>query len=173
MPAWERYKGGILNQGDFLEGVSIPIVRASFPEGDASGNVPMSIGTANLIVMSQSCDLEQRKIPYVVASQVFTLTEFEESNSTYKRSGRWKEVSRGRVEALHLLPSPDPKPDDRKYMVVDFRLIVSLPLEYVERVAGEAGERWRLQSPFIENLSHDFGRFFSRVALPMDFPDVF
>lgn len=58
-------------------------------------------------------------------------------------------------------------------MLVDFRMIFSLPLGYVARFAVDAGDRWRLQSPFVECLSQAFGRFFMRVALPTNPPNDF
>ena len=65
--AWVRIKGDVLNQGDLLRDIAVPSIQVSFPESDDTGTVPLNVGQANIIVLSQSCDLEQKK------SQVLSL----------------------------------------------------------------------------------------------------
>ena len=172
MAPWLRVNGVVLNQGDLLRDIAIPSVQPSFPDHDENGNVPINVGQANIIVVSQSCDLELKKIPNVIVAETYTLDEFESANPSYKTKGKWTEVARGRVEALHLLPPVENSSDPRSWVLVDFRRISSLPIGYVERRAGSAGDRWRLQSN-VESFSQAFGRFFMRVALPMDPPRDF
>jgi len=172
MAPWLRVKSEVLNQGDLLRDIAVPSVQSTFPNPDEDGNVPLNVGQANIIVLSQSCDLEQNKVPTVIGARTFTLDEFEGVNPAYKSKGRWTEVARGRVEALHLLP-PTELDDPRSWILVDFRMIFSLPVGYVARFADEAGDRWRLQSPYLECLSQAFGRFFMRVALPTSPPKDF
>jgi hypothetical protein len=131
------------------------------------------VGQANIIVISQSCDLEQTKVRNVIVAQTYSLDEFETVNPLYEKKGKWNEVVRGRVEALHLLPPTGNSTDARSWILVDFRHIYSLPFGYVERFAEGTGDRWRLQSPYLECLSQAFGRFFMRVALPTDPPKDF
>jgi hypothetical protein len=169
--AWLSVTGTVLNQGDLLRNIAVPIVQSSFPEHDDEGSVPLFVGQANIIIISQSCDLEQRKVSNVVVAQIFSLDEFESVNPSYERKEKWNEVARGRVEALHLLPPTESANDPRSSILVDFKHIHSLPFGYVERFASMAGDRWRLQSPYLECLSQAFGRFFMRVALPTDPPD--
>jgi hypothetical protein len=173
MAPWARVNSAVLNQGDLLLNIAVPTLQPSFPESDANGEIPIEISQVNVIVISQSCDLEQRKIQNVIVASVHSLDEFESVNEAYKGRGKWKEVARGRVEALHLLPPTEEHDNARRWMAVDFRAISSLPFGYVERAAGSAGDRWRLQSPYLENLSQAFGRFFMRVALPIEPPQNF
>jgi hypothetical protein len=173
MGAWLPVSDTVLNQGDVLNDIAVPSVHPSFPEPDETGRIPLQVGQANIIILSQSCDLEQRKLRNVVVAQTYSLDEFEAANPGYRTKGKWTEVARGRVEALHLLP-PTRRPEDpRSWILVDFKSIASLPVGYVERCANAAGERWRLQPPYLESLSQAFGRFFMRVALPTDPPKDF
>jgi hypothetical protein len=55
-------------------------------------------------------------------------------------------------------------------LIVDFRQIFSLPFEYLTTRAEELGDRWRLDSPFLEHFSQAFARFFMRVGLPSAIP---
>jgi hypothetical protein len=173
MPPWVPVSGAVLNQGDLLLDLAVPVLQPTFPDPDQNGEIPIEISAANMIVISQSCDLEQRKITNVIVAQVYSLDEFEAVNPAYKAKGRWREVVRGRVEALHLLPPTEHHDNPRQWLAVDLRAISSLPFGYVERAAHQAGDRWRLQSPYIENLSQAFGRFFMRVALPEEPPADF
>jgi hypothetical protein len=166
MPCWLQVNGDVLNQGDLLRAIKIPSVRESFPETDGAGNLPVDVVDADVIVMSQSCDLELRKLSHVLVAQAFSVDEFEDTNPNYKTKGRWTDVVRGRVEALHILTAPEAPYNPRQHLVVDFRLIASLPVGYVQRFATAKGDRWRLQPPYLEAFSHAFGHFFSRVALP-------
>jgi hypothetical protein len=166
MAIWGSTKGKVLNQGDFLPKIQIPSVTNSFPKEDESGGVPVPVIDADVIVVSQSCDLELHKVPYVVVAQIFAVSQFEQVNPAYKKKGLWKEVANGRMEALHLLASPIHPEDSQQCYVVDFRLIASLPIGFVENFAEACGDRWRLQPPYLESLSQAFGRFFMRVALP-------
>ncbi|MGP0088955.1 MAG: hypothetical protein ACLPKB_03190 [Xanthobacteraceae bacterium] len=173
MASWNSVNTNVLNQGDLLKDIAIPLVLPSFPDADEKGQIPINIAQANIIIMSQSCDLEQQKIANVVVTQIYSLDQFEQVNPSYKSKGRWPEVARGRVESLHLLPPTEQLDDPRSWLVVDFREIASLPVGYVERFASVAGDRWRLQSPYVEHLSQAFARFFMRVALPFDAPKDF
>ena len=56
-------------------------------------------------------------------------------------------------------------------LVVDFREIFSLPIDYLKDHAVRLGPRWRLKSPFLEHFSQAFARFFMRVGLPSSIPE--
>ena len=60
----------------------------------------------NLIIVTQSCDLDQRKARLVALCPIFPITRFEEINEEMKKKGRWEEVRKGRMDGLHLLSSP-------------------------------------------------------------------
>jgi hypothetical protein len=79
-------------------------------------------------------------------------------------------VRQGRREGLHLLASPTNPAVSREAVVVNFREIYSLTLGYLERHVAGLGDRWRLQSPYLEHFSQAFARFFMRVGLPAAIP---
>ncbi|HLN32804.1 MAG TPA: hypothetical protein VK395_34055 [Gemmataceae bacterium] len=125
----------------------------------------------DLIVITQSCDLEQGKVRLVATSPIHPIVDFEKVNSGFAKKGRWNDVLKGRVEGLHLLASPDDPANNRDALVVDFREIYSLPFGYLTQRAGELGPRWRLRSPFLEHFSQTLARFFMRVGLPSNIPE--
>jgi hypothetical protein len=122
-------------------------------------------------VLTQSCDLENKKARFVALCPIYSLSDFEKTNPGFAQKGRWNEVRRGRVEGLHLLASPQNPPDSWSALVVDFREIHSLPIEYLTAHVMGLDDRWRLKSPFLEHFSQNFARFFMRVGLPSAVPE--
>jgi hypothetical protein len=164
-----QFEEGELRQGDYLPGCSLPVVGPAF----AVGGEPHEIRTdqGDLIIVTQSCDLEQRKARLVAGCPVFPLAEFEAVNPAFAHKGRWNEVLKGRIEGLHLLASPTVPEDNRQALVAGFREIHSLPYGYLADHAKRLGPRWRLKPPFLEHLSQAFARFFMRVGLPSTIPE--
>src|SRR4051794_29128703 len=127
-PFWYEVNEPTLRQGDYLPRCLVPIFPADFatsPDGD------IQRGQSDLIVMTQSCDLEQRKVRLVACCPIHALAAFEVANPSSAKKGRWNEVLKGRHEGLHLLASPTTPEDNRQALVVDFREIYSLPFDYL------------------------------------------
>lgn len=161
-----------LAQGDLLPDCPIPYLDLKYVGEISEGATleDMSIRDANLIVMTHSCDIANGKAPVVVLCVYGSLLELESQQPALKKKGAWEEIRKGRREFFHMLPCPTDPQDNRGALVVDFRFVVTLPIEYVLRHAEVLGARWRLESPYIENLSQAFGRYFMRVGLPRAIP---
>jgi len=170
MTWWATISGPDLAQGDLLPDCLVPVV-VDVPMAQNEDEVSeVEIKKQRLIVVTQSCDLENNKVDFVALCPIHTLDEFETHNPNYGTGGRWESVRKGRVEALHLLASPEQPHESRQAYVVDFAHIISLPLAYLSVHASGLGDRWRLRSPFLEHLSQSFARFFMRVGLPAQIP---
>lgn len=170
---WTQVEAGFLAQGDWLPDCIVPEMPADFEPpllGEDTPPVEFIARITNLIVVTQSCDLEQRKIEVAALCPIYRLDEFEEANPGYRKRGTWEQVRQGRMVGLHLLASPTQPARNSEALVVDFRVIHSLPVAYLERYAARLGERWRLKSPYLEHFSQAFARFFMRVGLPSDIP---
>ncbi|AFY81951.1 hypothetical protein Oscil6304_2322 [Oscillatoria acuminata PCC 6304] len=166
---WEQVNESRLRQGDYLPNCLVPLPifdPTTFSEGSDLQSVDVEIREYDLIVLTQSCDLENKKVRFVALSPIYSLEEFEEINPKFAKKGQWENVRRGRVEGLYLLASPTEPDNNRKSLVVDFGEIHSLPYDYIEKYAINLGPRWRLNSPFLEHFSQAFARFFMRVGLP-------
>lgn len=168
-PFWVAMNEPTLRQGDWLPRCLVPTYGPQFA-ADGSPQ-EMAAHEFDLIVVTQSCDLEQRKVRLVACIPIFGVAEFEATNPAFARKGRWNDVLKGRVEGLHLLASPTAPEDCRQALVVDFRQIYSLPYDYLMGQATQLGTRWRLRSPFLEHFSQAFARFFMRVGLPSTIPE--
>lgn len=171
MSFWIQINSPSLAQGDWLPNSPIPMFGADFGKADTpGGHTPVSIKFGDVIVMTQSCDLEQKKAFLVACCRITTLIEFERTNPKASKQGWWEAVRQGRVEGLHLLGSPMEPQNNCAVLAVDFRQIFSLPVDYLETHSRSLGSRWRLASPYLEHFSQSFARFFMRVGLPTSIP---
>jgi hypothetical protein len=163
---WATTTGHGLAQGDLLPDCLAPVFSEGPAPGGSQDPTELTVLRARLIVVTQSCDLENDKVDFVALCPAHTLLEFEQVNPEFARKGRWEEVRKGRVEGLHLLASPTDPANNRAAYSVDFGHIISLPFAYLSQHAAALGPRWRLNSPFLEHFSQAFARFFMRVGLP-------
>lgn len=167
VPFWKAVEGREVLQGDWLPDCTIPVFDPKDDSDELAEEV--ALDASDLIVVSQSCDLENDKTPFVALCRILSLPDFDKEQGV-PLGKRWEEVRKGRHEGLHLLASPMNPADNIGALVVDFRLVVSLPIGYVRRRAETVGQRWRLDSPFLEHFSQAFARFFMRVGLPSTIP---
>ena len=163
---WNSVASPQLAQGDLLPECCLPIFVDPTPK-DTDEADEIEVVSQRLIVVTQSCDLENNKVEFVALCPIHTLYEFAEANPHYKQSTKnWEDVRRGKIHALHLVGSPESPDSNVDSLVIDFGQIVSLPLHYLNDHADSLGDRWRLRSPFLEHFSQAFARFFMRVGLP-------
>lgn len=166
---WIQTSGDSLAQGDFLRECLVPIFDPSFRVGAIQAqDVPVC--SANLIIVTQSCDLENNKAQFVALCPIYGLEEFTRINQRFSKKNERDEIRKGRHEGLHMLGSPTNPENNLEALIVDFRQIYSLPFTYLSDHAANLGSRWRLQSPFLEHFSQAFARFFMRVGLPSSIP---
>jgi hypothetical protein len=168
-PFWTAVEGPTLRQGDYLPRCLVPVFDPAFGPPDEIHDV--RVGEFDLIIVTQSCDLETQRARLVALCPIYHISRFEEINPSFARRGRWNEALKGRIEGLHLLASPTDPADNRDARVVDFREIYSLPYPYLVKQADQLGPRWRLLSPYLEHFSQAFARFFMRVGLPSTIPE--
>lgn len=165
---WAQVNEPTLRQGDHLRDCCVPIF-VDPSDGSGTHNIPVDV--YDLIVLTQSCDLDRAKIRLVAMCPIFPVAEFEKKNPEFKKKDKWNQVRKGRVEGLHMLGSQLDPDNNREALVVDFREIYSLPYEYLLKHATQLGPRCRLKSPFLEHFSQAFARFFMRVGLPSSIPE--
>ncbi|AFZ08299.1 hypothetical protein Osc7112_3962 [Oscillatoria nigro-viridis PCC 7112] len=172
-PFWVQVNESTLRQGDYLPGCLVPIPvfdPTNFGKNSEIQDVQIEVNELDLIVLTQSCDLDNKKVAQVVLCAIYHISEFEENNEAFKKKGKWNEVLRGRTEGLHLLASPTNPDNNKESLVVNFREIQTLPYEYVLKHASNLNDRWRLKSPYLEHFSQAFARLFMRVGLPSAIP---
>src|SRR6266404_8372293 len=119
-PFWAEVNEATLRQGDYLPRCLVPVFGADLA---AVGTHEVTANEYDLVIVTQSCDLEQRKARLVAGCPIYPIAEFEAVNPGFSKKGRWNDVLKGRIEGLHLLASPANPADNRAALVVDFREI--------------------------------------------------
>ena len=156
-----------LMQGDFIEGC--PVVRLGKPnekgEYDSS-----TITTYDAIILSQSCDLIEKKIELVLVCPYWSLGEVAEKQPLLKSNKGKDKLRKGEVIGLHLLKPCELTGFKTDFLVVDFRAVFSVSYESIVELVQKSKQRLRLSPPYREHLAHAFGRFVTRVGLPEDIP---
>lgn len=171
-PFWDQVDSSALRQGDYLPKCLVPKFSPDFAGDSVTEDIQeILVSEFDLMVLTQSCDLENSKARFVAMSPIYSISEFKKLNPAFENKGKCNEIRKGRIEGLHLLASPEEPSDNQKALVVDFREIYSLPFSYLEKHASRMGPRWRLRSPFLEHFSQTFARFFMRVGLPSSIPE--
>jgi hypothetical protein len=147
---WEATVGATLRQGEYLVNCSVPVMKEkpSFDRPEPS----VVLKVYDLIIVTQSCDLEQGKAQFVALCPIFPLEVYEATNPELKGKGRWEQVRKGRVEGLYLLSSPSNPDNHREALVVDFGEIHGLPFDLLVDHAQGITPRWRLKPPFLEHF---------------------
>jgi len=155
-----------LLQGDFIS--ACPVVVP--PPVVARGQVAADVVEYDVVIMSQSCDLAQRKLSLVLVCPVWPISEFERRNDFFKSRKGKEALRQGSVPGYHLLNRCSLSRFETDFLVVDFRSVYSVSFDFLVDWAPRAGNRCRLLSPYKEHLSQAFARFFMRVGLPLDIP---
>jgi|SRR5450756_907879 hypothetical protein len=154
-------------QGDQFFGVT---VRSVIPSHDPPGSWDVGYLTADVIVATQSCDLEQRKIAQLEVIPTYPLVEWLEEQP--HMVAEMEAVRRGHSHNLYLLPAwPDaPAPESRLTRIVAFDQ--KLAMTWPELEEARKGPRLGLHSPYIEHFGQALARFYMRVGLPENMPQV-
>ena len=152
-------------QGDILNACPVFFPTADLPKDDPEPVRDMDFEILNLIVMTQSCDLVEGKgkVKHVMLCAVLRVEDFEGKLDL-------NNIRAGRQPAFHLLAPCDIPGVDCGLRIVDFRIVYSLPIGYVQEHL-DASKHRRLQPPYREHLSRNCARFFMRVGLPNDITD--
>ena len=157
-------------QGDFYSSCPVFIPSAEGNSISEEATVPIEVMQYDVIVMSQSCDLLQKKIDLVLVCPVWNLNEFELKNDFIKSKKGKETLRQGNIPGYHLLNKCEFDDFEREYTVVDFRETYSLPFSLLKDIAKNQQKRLRLLPPYREHLSQAYARFFMRVGLPIDIP---
>lgn len=155
-----------LLQGDFV--FSCPVLVPMEPIKVNETSIQGEKVEYDVIIMSQSCDLQQKKIDLVLVCPVFTLDDFSNEHTWFRGSEGKEALRRGYVASNHLLSRCDKGGFANQYLVVDFKSVFGVPFEFLEVFAQKSNQRLRLLPPYREHLSQAFARFFMRVGLPLN-----
>lgn len=154
-------------QGDQFFDVT---VRSVIPSQDPPGSWDVGYLQADVIIATQSCDLEQRKISQIEIIPAYPLGEW----LSYQPH-MWSQlepIRRGHSPRYYLLPgwAEAPIAGARITRIVAFD--EKLSMTWPELDAAREGQRIGLRSPYIEHFGQAVARFYMRVGLPENIPEI-
>ncbi len=175
-----------LTQGNFLFNCPVPAWKDN-EELEIEGTneaenlqAYLEFISADVIVMTQACDLAHSKIQNVTLCEHFSLTEHKQDwENAMRASGQtptakaWKKqcefLNDGYVWNQTILNKCDLPDFIQDYRVVDFHNVYTVPKIFLENLLRKRSvSRIRLLPPYREHLSQAFARFYMRVGLPVD-----
>lgn len=172
-----------LTQGDII--FNCPVVRWASEPIELKNNqeietLKSSVEAiqADVIVMTQACDLENNKVKNVILCPHSSLEEYKkEWEKVMQERGQGKlakawgktceDLKNGYIWNLAMLNEGAVGDLSSTHRVVDFSDIYTLPRTFLESLLqNRERSRLRLRPPYREHLSQAFSRFFMRVGLP-------
>lgn len=172
-----------LTQGDLIS--DCPLLTWNISAVDPGS--PVDVGAlrqavtafrADVVVMTQACDLEHDKVRNVILCPHIALDDyriaFEKAlrvaNQTLTAKA-WKrqcdDIRDGYLWNLAMLNSETHGEIATPHRIVDFHEVFTLPRAFLEKYLSQRQQpRLRLLPPYREHLSQAFARFFMRVGLP-------
>ena len=173
-----------LTQGDIIDDCPIVTWRAESPSLeiiDHSERLKTMVEAivANVVVMSQTCDLKEDKVNKVVLCPYVALSEHKSYWEAFMRergqnptSKTWKahcdDICDGFIWNLTILNEKRNSGISTEHLIVDFHDIFTIPRVFLESYLHQRGHpRLRLLPPYREHLSQSFARYFMRVGLPI------
>ncbi|MCP9227268.1 hypothetical protein NMG90_17850 [Bacillus mycoides] len=152
-----------ISQGDILFQCPIftPEPQYHFGDLDSLQQTPLAVGLADVIVMTQACDLDisggrTPKVDSVVVAVLINV-----------KGQSWSSVSQvanNKINSAYLL-NQNHYGVEMDWQIVNFKDLYTVPYSLLDEFRKH-GARLRLKSPYLENLSQKFGNFFARVGLP-------
>lgn len=175
-PCYEMVEGDDLQQGDFIDNCPVFIPEYTFKSTEQTSH--MMTGTEiqgevqhyNVVIMSQSCDLQHGKLKFVLVCPHWSIEELGEQNKDFLTRRTQEEIRRGYRHGYHMLNACGLDERKQEVQIVEFQSTYSIPFNFLKSFASVQGRRLRLIPPYREKLSQAFGNFFMRVGTPVDIP---
>ncbi|MHA2031975.1 MAG: hypothetical protein ACW99Q_21600 [Candidatus Kariarchaeaceae archaeon] len=136
--------------------------------------------SADVVVMTQACDLENEKVSNIIICPQTSINEYYEFwQSDLQAKGQnptpkaWKshcnDICDGFIWNMSMLNKEELAGEMRiGIRIVNFHEVFTIPRSFLESLITQRGqERFRLLPPYREHLSQAFARFFMRVGLPL------
>ena len=142
-----------ITQGDIIKGCPVPILK-EFDISEEGQNVKAEIVTIDGIVLTQACDIVNKKVKNIILCAITSKSEFE--------------VIKGQQNAYHIINNYKSEKFSQDYYIINFKEIFSVPVDVARAIAEKNGKRLRLCPPYREHLSQAFARYFIRVGLPIN-----
>jgi hypothetical protein len=160
-----RQPGDPLDQGGII--CECPLVwLAEYDEGELS-EADVSSAIERVVVLTQTCDLAQRKVSKAVVAIAVETTEIVDRGEL-KSSDIRGPVRAGRVFGWYFLPADGELGIPE--LIVDLRQLHTVPLPILEELCRLGKRSGRIKPLYREHLAKHFADTYSRIGLPEQYP---
>jgi hypothetical protein len=121
---------------------------------------------ARVYVLTQTCDLAQKKVSKAVVAAVLDAAELV-ANGTLKETEVRGNVRAGRVHGWYYLPRSISL--GLAESIVDLRTLYTVPIDVLEQLCRAGKRIAHLESLYREHLAQHFASTYSRIGLPMPY----
>lgn len=165
---------GELEQGDFIDDFEVLVTTYIPNETEADMPTYRAKGIShkyNLVIVSQSCDLENGKLDCVLLCPRIKCSEYIELTKNYGAksiANNLENIKQGRQLNYCMLNNCELPDLSCEIQLVELGKIFSVPYDIIKQIVKPYGKRLRLLSPYKEYLAQAFAHYYMRVALPID-----
>ncbi len=157
-----------LLQGDFINECPVVVPLLSGVDiTEEMQNLSVEVKFIDAVILSHSCDLEQKKTELVLLCPVLPLSEIQAQNPGLRARDIKRSLKQGTAIGFHLMNKCSIDGFERELMVAEFKNVYAMPFDFLADYAQRYGPRLRLLPPYVEHLSQAFARHFMRVGLPI------
>jgi hypothetical protein len=150
-----------IDQGDIIDDCPLPSVVSFDP--DKLESLEAKVVTQRLIVLTETCDLTNRKISRVVAA-VLLESQSLVDQQLLKAADIRGPIRAGRVYGWYYLPKS--VEHGLPESIVDLRQLYTVRLDLLEALCQRGRRRARLMPLYREHLAKHFADTYSRIGLP-------
>ena len=140
------------------------------PNPDKPGHSAIGEASADVIVATQSCDLQQRKTAEIEVIPVYPLVDWLSDEPAFL--SQLETVRRGDVPGLNILPAWPQAPFSPAKVTRIVAFDEKPSITWDDLTALRQNQWPGLQSPYLENFGWALARFSMRVGLPEDPPPI-
>jgi hypothetical protein len=150
-----------LDQGDIVDGC--PVLHLASYDLDDLGRSEIECAPGRLLVLTQACDLANRKVSSVTVAVVLDARSLVDQGLLKPADVRGP-IRAGRVYGWYYLPKSDGL--GLPEMIVDLRQLHTMRHDLLADLCRRGQRPARVLSPYREHLAKHFADTFSRIGLP-------
>ena len=154
-------KNDPVDQADLVDGC--PVLSLEEYDPDTQNPPRVQVAPARVVVLTQTCDLANRKTTMATVAVVHE-ARFLIEKGLIKPADVRGPIRAGRVFGWYFLPASSEL--GLPEMIVDLRQLHTVQLELLTSLCQRGLRRARIMPPYREHLAKHFGDTFSRIGLP-------
>ena len=154
-----------IDQGDLID--DCPTAYPAQWDLDVPPYIRLGVELQRVIVLTQTCDLENQKALRVIVGRVFD-AQATVDQGILRLADVKGPVRAGRVWGWYFLPKSDEH--GLPEMLVDLGQLHTVRLDMLVELCRRGKRKARLQPLYREHLGKHFGDTYSRIGLPQPYP---